>query len=268
MPCKYFVAILFGNLLLSASLCCRSALSQEVHTVTAGPGFDRVYPNSSADELEARADSLRAAKRYFDATDYYRAALAKEPSNSVLYNKLGIDELLLLHLRQAKADFEHAIKLDPHYAAAYNNLGVVEYSLRKYGRAIKEYHKAITLVQDQAVYYSNLGTAYFSKKQWLNASHAYNQAIALDPNIFQVTNQMGVAGQIASPEDRAHFSYVLAELFAKKGMADRSLECLRRAFEEGYKGVNEVYSDAAFTELRKDPRFVQLLTSRPVSIPE
>ena len=229
---------------------------------------DRIAADTSAAELESHADELRATKQYFDAADYYRAALARNPKSPVLYNKMGINELMAVRLRSAKNDFDHAIKLDRQCAPAYNNLGVVEYASRKYGRAIKEYEKAISLQADDASYYSNLGTAYVSKKQWEKASQAYSHAVALDPNVFDTSSRAGIAGQIASPQDRAHFSYELAKLYAKNGMADRSLECLRRALEEGYKKVDDVYSDAAFSELRKDPRFTQLMSSRPLAIPE
>jgi tetratricopeptide (TPR) repeat protein len=268
MLSRYPAVVIASVLLLASFVYSQSDTTQQIQTITSAPLPVRVDVNLSPQELERRADELRAEKRYFDAADYYRAAIAKEPANAVLYNKLGINELLLLRFRQAKANFSRAIKLDKSYAAAYSNLGVVEYAQKKYNGAIKQYRKAISLVQDEAVYYSNLGTAYFSKKEWESSTDAYSRAISIDPNIFQATNQLGIAGRVASPEDRARFSYVLAELYAKNGMTDRSLECLRRAFEEGYKGVNDVYSDAAFTELRKDPRFTQLVASRPVSVSE
>lgn len=248
---------------------CQSSSSDQMRANPAGIlDVQAIDSNATAEQLEQHADELRAAKEYFDAGDYYRAALAKNPKSAVLYNKLGINELLSLRLRQAKSDFNRALKLNPQYAAAYNNLGVLDYSQRRFGKAIKEYKKAIKMQQDDAAYFSNLGTAYFSKKNWKEATEAYTQAVALDPNVFQTSSRTGIAGQIASPGDRAHFSYVLAELYATKGMNDRSLECLRRALEEGYKRVNDAYSDAAFTALRKDPRFAELMSKRPVVLPE
>ncbi len=38
-------------------------------------------------------------------------------------------------------------------------------------------------------------------------------------------------------------------------MTDRSLEYLRRAMEQGYKGIGEVFRDPEFEKLRADPRF-------------
>ena len=225
-------------------------------------------PDATAQELETKADDLRAQKAYVDSPDYYRAALVKKPNNPEVYNKMGIVDLQTQHFKEAKKEFERAIKLDKRLANAYNNLGVVHYEQRKYGKAIKLYNKAIELRKDIASYYGNLGAAYFSKKDFEKASAAYAQALQLDPEIFERTSRTGVAAQLPSPEDRARYEYVMARLYAKMGLADRSLQCLRKAMEEGYKDINMVYKDAEFAELRKDPRFSELMAAKVPAIPE
>lgn len=225
-------------------------------------------PGAAAQDLEERGDALRAEKSYLDALDYYRAALAKKPNNATLYNKIGIDELQMGRFPEARKDFEHAIKADRQFADAHNNLGVIYYLQKKYGAAIRRYEDAIKLREDSASFYSNLGAAYFSKKEYVKASLAYNQALQLDPDIFERTSHSGVLAQMSSPGDRAHFYFVLAKLYAKSGITDRSLQYLRRAMEVGYKGIDEVYKDSEFAGLRKDPRFTELMAARPVAIPE
>ncbi len=44
---------------------------------------------------------------------------------------------------------------------------------------------------------------------------------------------------------------------------DRSLEYLRKAMENGYKKINEVYTDQEFATLRTDKRFEELMAQRP-----
>ena len=223
---------------------------------------------SSAEELEARADDLRSQKDYLDALDYYRAALAKKPKDGQLFNKTGITELLLQRYRDAKKDFERAIHADRQSADARNNLGVIYYLEKRYNPAIKQYEVAIKLRPDSASYYSNLGAVYFSKKEFEEATQAYAQAVRLDPNVFERTSHYGVSAQMSSPEDRAHFQYVLAKLFAKQGDSDRSLQYLRRAMEEGYKGIGDVYKDPEFEKLRSDARFTELMAAKPIAIPD
>ena len=255
--------------LVAASI---SALSQASPSeqVQVGPPLRHTQaPMATAtpQELEQRGDELRSQKSYLYALDYYGTALKKQPSSSLL-NKIGITQLELQRFHEAGKNFERAIKNDREYADAYNNLGVIYYLQKKHGKAIKQYEKAIKLRQDAPSYFSNLGAAYFSKKEFEKAVAAYNEAMRLDPDIFERTSHTGVQAQMASPEDRAHFDYVMAKLFAQAGNSDRSLQYLRKALEEGYKGIDAVYKDAEFAGLRKDPRFTELMAARPPAIPE
>jgi tetratricopeptide (TPR) repeat protein len=225
-------------------------------------------PDATADELETTADELRSRKAYLEAMDYFRAALAKQPNSPQIYNKIGIVELQTYRLADARKSFERSLKLNKRHADALNNLGVVYYELKKYGKAIKYYNKALDIRPDMASYFSNLGAAYFSKKDYEKATAAYSQALQLDPDIFERTSRTGVAAQLPSPEDRARYEYVMARLYAKMGRTDDSLHCLRRAMEQGYKDINLVYKDAEFSDLRKDPRFGELMAAKPPAIPE
>lgn len=254
---------------------CASSLPAQVHSseqvqVSPPPVRRAEAPASSASvsELEQRGDALRAEKAYLDALDYYRAAIAKDRSNARLYNKAGINELQMARFSEARKDFELAIKNDRQFADAYNNLGVIYYLQKKFGKAIKQYEQAIKLRQDSGSFYSNLGAAYFSKKEFEKASIAYKEALRIDPDIFERTSHTGVQAQMSAPGDRAHFYYVLARLYAKAGVTDRSLQYLRRAMEEGYKGIEDVYKDDEFAGMRKDPRFTDLMAARPLAIPE
>ncbi len=248
-----------------------AAQLSELDQIQIAPPMSQVQPPSkdaTAAELEKRGDELRAEKAYLDSMDYFRAALAKAPNNAQVLNKVGIVELLLQRYREAAKDFEQALKKDHKFAEAYNNLGVVHYERRKYGAAIKQYRKAIDLSPDGASFYSNLGAAYFARKDFEHASEAYTQALRLDPLIFDHTSHTGIAAQMASPADRAHYDYVLAKLYAKMGDSDHSLQYLRKALEDGYKAVNDALTDPEFTDLRKDTRFTDLMKARPIAIPE
>lgn len=248
-----------------------AAQLSELDQIQIAPPMSQVQPPSkdaTAAELEKRGDELRAEKAYLDSLDYFRAALAKSPDNPPVLNKAGIVELLLQRYRDAAKKFELALKKDHKFAEAYNNLGVVDYERKKYGAAIKQYRKAIEISPDSASFYSNLGAAHFARRDFEHASEAYTQALRLDPMIFEHTSHTGVAAQMASPEDRAHYDYVLAKLYAKMGDSDHSLQYLRKALEDGYKAVNNALTDPEFADLRKDTRFTDLMKARPMAIPE
>ena len=86
--------------LLAALICASSFALAQAHSTeqvqVSPPPLRRAEPpapDASLADLEQRGDTLRAEKSYLDALDYYRAALAKEPNNARLYNKIGINEL-------------------------------------------------------------------------------------------------------------------------------------------------------------------------------
>jgi tetratricopeptide (TPR) repeat protein len=230
--------------------------------------IDPPAADASAEDLEAQADHLRASKLYLDALDYYRAAVAKRQDSARLENKIGITELMMQRYREARKSFERSIKTDHHLADAYNNLGVVLYEEKKYSAAVKHYHQAIAIDATSASFFSNLGAALFSKKEFDPAVLAYEHAMQLDPEVFERTSRAGVQAQLPSPGDRAYYDYTVAKLYAKMGFSDRSLEYLKKAQEEGYKDLKNVYKDVEFAELRKDKRFAELMTAKTVTLPD
>jgi len=229
-------------------------------------GVDPPAKDATAADLEQQADRLRADKLYLDALDYYHAALGKKPNDARLLNKIGITNLMMQRYKDARKAFEHAIRADREYADAYNNLGVVFYEARKYGAAVKQYEKAIAVDSNSASFFSNLGAAHFSKREFERAVAAYQHALELDPEVFERTSRAGVQAQLPSPEDRARYDYTVAKLYAKMGLSEQSLEYLRKAIEAGYKDLKNVYKDVEFAELRKNPRFTELMAAKTPAI--
>jgi tetratricopeptide (TPR) repeat protein len=267
MSCRKACLIL---LLISST----AALAQISHSeqVQISPPLVRAIdppgPDATAAALEQQADQLRGQKLYLDALDYYRAALAKKPNDAHLLNKIGITELLMQRYKDARKSFERAIHYDRTFADAYNNLGVIYYEAKKYRAAVKQYDKAIERDNSSASFFSNLGAAYFSKREFESAVTAYQHALELDPEVFARTSRAGVQAQLPSPEDRARYNYTVAKLYAKMGFSEQSLEYLRRAMEAGYKDLKNVYKDLEFAELRKSPRFTELMASKTPGIPD
>jgi tetratricopeptide (TPR) repeat protein len=216
------------------------------------------FADASAQELETAGDEQRSRKAYNDAIEYYRLAMRKADS-AELHNKAGIAYLQLIQLKVAEKEFNHAVKMNRNYAEALNNLGVVFFMRKKYGKAISEYEKALRLSSTSAPFHSNLGMAYFEKKEFDKAGAEFTRALELDPQIFERQSLGGIAARMASPEDRARYAYSLARIYARQGFYERSLEYLKKAIEEGYPQIKDVYKDEGFAGLRKDPRFAVVM---------
>ncbi len=260
------VPLLFGALLVLPSQ------AQNTEQVEVGPPplhrSEPPAPGATPEELEKRGDELRTDKDFLDAIDFYHAVLKGAPGSASLFNKIGMCQLQMHHDKEAKKSFERAIKADHNHADAYNNLCVAYYALHSYNAAIKQCQKAILLKDDAGSYFYNLGAAYFAKKQFDKAIQNYSMAVQLDPDILERSSHAGVQAKLASPEDQAHYDYIFAKLYAKTGDQERSLHYLKKALEEGYKNIKDVYKDNEFSTLRKDPRFAELMAAKTTAIPD
>jgi tetratricopeptide (TPR) repeat protein len=254
----YIIALV----ILVGLVCTKCVTQMRSQPSTSEPAPVGIAPGMTVAELEAKGDALRKQKAYAEALAHYRAALAKDKMNSVLFNKAGIAELQLGQLATAQKDFERAAKRNRNYAEAYNNLGVIAYMRKDYKKAIKQYQRALALRDNSAPFHSNLGATYFAQKKMENAMVEYRRALELDPDILLRSSAGGVAAQIASPEDRAHYWYVLAKMYAQRDDCDRCVHCLRKAQEEGYRKLQDVNKEPAFAAVRQDPRVVELLTPK------
>jgi tetratricopeptide (TPR) repeat protein len=210
-------------------------------------------------ELEKAGDLARAQKNYDLAIDYFQTALKKDRKNAVIYNKLGLAQLKNENLAAARLSFEKASKLNSKYVEAVNNIGAVEYMRKNYGGAAKYFKKAVALDETHATYHVNLGAAWFSQKKMDRAIAEYTRAMELDPDAFRTENKTGIAAQISSPEERAQYAYTLAKAYAKRGDVEGCLQCLKKAKEDGYPKIANVYKDEEFSRMRNNPKLQEVV---------
>jgi tetratricopeptide (TPR) repeat protein len=210
-------------------------------------------------ELENKGDALRAVKDYEGAIQCFQAALRKDRKNAVLYNKLGLAELQNGDSRAARSHFDKAAKINPKYANAINNVGAADYLQKNYGQAARYFKKALALQETSASYHANLGAAWFAQNKLERAIAEYTRAVELDPDVFRNQATAGVSAQIASPEERARYQYLLAKIYAQRGDVNRCLECLKKAKEEGYRNLGNVYKDKEFAGLWQDVRLGEVI---------
>jgi tetratricopeptide (TPR) repeat protein len=209
---------------------------------------------------EEMADILMARKDYHEAAISYKKLVDEHPKNAVYWNKLGIALHQQMELAAALKSYQQAAKVDPKYADAQNNIGTIYYQRKKFSKAIRSYQRAIKLRSDMAPLYSNLGYAYFGDKKYEESIQAFRQALALDPACFDKNSSRGGSLlQDRSVSDRGRFYFLLAKSFAQAGNVERSLVYLRKAKEEGYRSMNDVKTDPAFSAMLKLPETQEIL---------
>jgi len=215
------------------------------------PQAPRMKSAYQADMSQAR--DLMAAKDYDSAIRIYDDLLRQYPDNYTVWNMLGIALQQIGQVDAARSAYARATKLNPKFAEAYNNVGTTWYQEQKFGRALRAYQKSVAMNPYLASAYSNMGCAYFSEKKYPQALAAFNRAIALDPDVFSLSSYAGSVLQDRSVSDHGTFYFLLAKSYAERNDAATCAEYLRKAFDEGYKGVAAVKADPSFAKVIADP---------------
>jgi Tfp pilus assembly protein PilF len=167
----------------------------------------------------------------------------------------------MFNLADAARCYQAALKLDPKNSIVINNLGTIYVSLKQYSKAEEAYKKALRLDPKSALVQKNLGTVLLAEHKYQKGWQSYQAALALDPNIFERNNAVRVENP-ASLQERGAMNYYMAKGCVRAGQADRAIEYLRMALNEGFTSPKKLASDGEFAALRDMPAFQQLLADQ------
>jgi tetratricopeptide (TPR) repeat protein len=214
--------------------------------------------SQAAKAAEQAGDLVRHRQDFASAAADYQKALRLDPTNSMLYNKLGIVELKLDNEGAARKNFNLALKYDARNDQALNNLGAMELIQRKYKRAIRYLKQALALNESDASAHMNIAEAWMGMGQEDRAMTEYSRALELDGDILTSSNT-GVLAQLRTPGQEARIDFLIAKAYAQRGNLDSALDYLGRAKDRGYPNLSEVYSDKEFASLWNDPRLRKIV---------
>ena len=215
-----------------------------------------------ADENLAR--TYMATKRFTESASMYEKLAKANPREPTYFNQAGIARMKLGDLRGARGWFERCVKVEPRFADAYNNIGASWYTGRNFKRALEFYQRAVALQPGVAAYHTNVGFAFFSLNLPKDAEQAFKRALLMDPSIFQQNDRTGSVVQDRSVADRGLFAFTMAKSYAGTGDAVSTASYLRRAIDEGYKDIAQVYTDPTFAPVLADPEVQAVLALIPV----
>lgn len=215
-----------------------------------------------AKNYETKGDIARARDEYGSAVNWYRLSIRYNDHDAALYNKLGIAEMKVGQMDQARRDFVLSIKVDPSDVDSLNNLGAVYCLQRKYRPAVRYLKQALALDEAKAVTHLNLAEAWLGQKQLDRAMTEYARALELDADILNSADKEGVFAQISTPEQRAMVDFMIAKAYVKRGNLEGALDYLRQAKEQHFRDLGTVWDDPAFSPLWKDPRLAEIVKPR------
>lgn len=124
-----------------------------------------------------------SAKRYTEAVDAYRKAIAADPEKAGAKVDLGVALAKLGKYKEAIAQFEAAIELAPDNASANFDLGAVYSYLGNHAKAIEHFQIVIDKDPKDAGAHLGLADALRNAGRFENAFEHYKTAVRLKPEL-------------------------------------------------------------------------------------
>ena len=124
-------------------------------------------------------NALYKQKRYEEAVDAYRVAIAQRPNHAVAHFNLGGALNKLGRFEEAETHLRRAIELDPKAKHRYRYLGNALYEQGRYEEALDAYRVAVQH-PDYPLAHANLGMALNKLERFEEAETHLRRAIALD----------------------------------------------------------------------------------------
>jgi protein O-mannosyl-transferase len=131
-------------------------------------------------------------KRYDEAADHCRKAIALDPNDADLYYSLGNALLAGGKTDDAVVDYLKAIRINPAYVNAHYNLGNALAGLQKYKDAIASWIEVLRLQPGHPGATNNIGSAYSIMGKYEDAIQFYEKALSQNPNNLEVWCNIGL----------------------------------------------------------------------------
>src|ERR1035438_2607874 len=143
--------------------------------------FQLIASATSLEELESRANALKAAGDAAGALAAYQEAAALDPKSPRYQDEIGFLLRVLNRGPEAVEHFHRAIDLDSQFAPAHFHLGVALWLEQNILAAISELQSAANLDPENAAYQSKLGQALEGSGQHQEAILHLKAAVRLQP---------------------------------------------------------------------------------------
>ncbi len=234
----------------------------------------QLAPNSDEGYRRLGAIYVRTG-RQDEAIKAYQKAIEINPYYWLNYSVLGGAYFKMGNFDEALKTYRKITELEPTNVLGPLNVGAVLFSQGKYEECIQAFEKALE-IQPSWEIYSNLGTAYFYLKRQAESVTAFEKAVQLSPNQEVAVGNLADAYRMAGQKEKASATYdkaivlalkelevnprnaasmaSLALYYAKRGMANRALDFMRRARAIDENNVEYIYSEAIVRTLAGQTR--------------
>lgn len=202
------------------------------NTNTARPLNNAPSPSRSVNDPAAEARTFynqgiafTKSRRYSEAADAFRHAVALNPDFAEAHHELGYALFRLKKYDESIATLEKAIRLRPKSGDSYHVLGLAYSASARWNEAIKALRQAIANNPNSSVFYFDLGIALKNIEDYPLAVAAFQNAVRLRRNYATARYELGLA-YIATGDQEAAEEQCRALQSLNQRLADQLCEAL------------------------------------------
>lgn len=160
-----FPSDLFRKLCLVMMLCTQAGMAAFASGMQAGTS-----------ESYARAEALIRQGQWDEGIATLEPLVASRPPNPKALNLIGIALTGKGELKEANAQFEHALQLDPQFLPALKNLAINEFSLQELRASERHLIAASIMASDDPVIHAHLREIAFHRRDYPHAAEELSRA--------------------------------------------------------------------------------------------
>jgi TolB-like protein/DNA-binding winged helix-turn-helix (wHTH) protein/Flp pilus assembly protein TadD len=195
-------------------------------------------------------------------------AAALEPGSAEVLRLRSYLSREVGNLEDATKLYEQAVALDPLRTDYYSGLGYLLYAAGRFDKADTALQKALDLNPRAALVHLTLAKILIAKgkpqqalaeieKEPLEWGKLTGKALAYNALGREQDSNAALADLIAKYGTNA--AYQIAQVYGYRGESDKSFEWLDRAYKQRDAGLSEIKTDPQLKNLRRDPRYTELL---------
>jgi tetratricopeptide (TPR) repeat protein len=218
---------------------------------------------------------------------FFRRALQDDPASAEAEYGLGSAYLQQQKTKEARENFERALRLQASYPGtipnAWNNLGILSAKEGDAAAAIDFFQRALQIDPAHLIALVNLGNAYRQQKEWGDAKKVLQRALEVEPDDPEVNYSLGMVCAQLDESDRA-YEYLkravelrpvypealnnLGVLYLRTRRPEEAIhsfeECIRVApeYDQSYLNLARVYAIQGQREKARDV-LLELLKQHP-----
>ncbi len=186
------------------------------------------------------ANYLASLMRLDEAVVQVQIARQLDPLSLVVQTNVGWTMGYARRVEEAIAAYREALRLDANYVQAHARLGSIYASIGRFDEAVAEHETVLRLSRGSTSSLVGLAITYAEVGRRREAERLLADIL------------LAARRQYIPP-------FALAQVYVKLGNADRTFECLERAYEERSNGRVYLNVDDVFAAVRDDPRYRDLL---------